>query len=281
MKTISSALRDHLGEDITTLATCWKITRTDAVILGFTSHDTDLVIDSVTYNATSAFSSSDITSGSDLSEDGMQVVGVLSSDAITEADILAGKYDFAEVETFLVNYADLTQGKLTVRTGWLGEVTSGKARFEAELSGLTQRLNRTIGQLYSPSCRVTFGDNKCGVNLASHTVTGTITDTTSNRLFTDSSRMEAAGYFSFGMITFTSGANNGLSMEVKQFAGGQIELVLPMPYGVSVGDSYSMVAGCDKTFETCKNSFSNAVNFRGEPHLPGTDKILKTAATRV
>ena len=37
------------------------------------------------------------------------------------------------------------------------------------------------------------------------------------------------------------------------------------------GDTFSVVAGCDKKFATCKAKFANALNFRGFPHLPGND----------
>jgi len=53
-----------------------------------------------------------------------------------------------------------------------------------------------------------------------------------------------------------------------------------MPFDIAIGDSFEIQAGCDKTFETCINRFNNAINFRGEPHMPGQDEILKTAGTR-
>ena len=84
------------------------------------------------------------------------------------------------------------------------------------------------------------------------------------------------GYFDFGVITFTSGNNVGLSMEVRSYVPGQITLQLPMPYAVQVGDAYTMHAGCDKSVTTCHDRFSNVVNFRGEPYLPGLDKIMQT-----
>ncbi|WP_353285542.1 phage BR0599 family protein [Wolbachia endosymbiont (group B) of Agrotis puta] len=37
---------------------------------------------------------------------------------------------------------------------------------------------------------------------------------------------------------------------------------------ISTGDKYSILAGCDKAFLTCKNKFNNTVNFRGEPYIP-------------
>jgi hypothetical protein len=86
---------------------------------------------------------------------------------------------------------------------------------------------------------------------------------------------ESSGYFDFGLLTFTSGANTGLSGEVRNYAPGVWTLELPFPYTINVGDAYSMRAGCDKSLGTCKAKFSNVVNFRGEPYLPGVDKIVQ------
>ena len=52
-----------------------------------------------------------------------------------------------------------------------------------------------------------------------------------------------------------------------------------MPNAVTVGDTFHAVAGCDKSFPTCYNTFGNAVNFRGEPYVPGMDQLLTTSAT--
>jgi len=281
MKTISSGLAAHLAGEVTTLATCWKLTRTDGSIMGFTDHDQDIVVDAVSYVAASGFTPTAIENQARLAVDNLDVEGMLDSGNITEADIMAGKYDFAEVEIFMVNYTDLTQGTLPLRRGWLGEVTLRNGQFSAEVRGLSQRLSQTVGELYSPSCRAQFGDNRCTVNLTSHTVTGTVSAVTSNQVFEDDTRAEVAGSFTFGRITFTSGANDGLSMEVKEhMGGGKLILVMPMPYDVQTGDSYSLIKGCDKTFQTCAQVYENAVNFRGEPHVPGLDKMLETAGTR-
>jgi uncharacterized phage protein (TIGR02218 family) len=98
--------------------------------------------------------------------------------------------------------------------------------------------------------------------------------------FLDAARSEAAGHFNYGKITFTSGQNNGLSAEVKESRGSEIILALPMPYPITAGDSYTLQQGCDKTIGTCSNRYNNAINFRGEPHVPGLDKMLETAGTR-
>lgn len=285
MKQISVALEAHIANEVTTLATCWKLTRRDSVVSGFTDHDTDIVYDGLTYKAATGFTPSAVENSASFTVDNLDIEGMLSSGGITEADIFAGKYDFAGIEIFQVNFMDLTQGTLKLKRGWLGEVSLYKQQFVAEVRGLTQRLSQTIGDLFSPSCRATLGDARCKINLAGHTVTGSVTTAVSNQEFLDSARSEVSTIFSFGLLTFTGGLNNGLSMEIKEHvhsvaAGGRFILALPMPYSIAAGDSYSLSKGCDKTIASCHGRFNNVVNFRGEPHIPGIDRMLETAGTR-
>lgn len=281
MKQISEELAAHIAGEVTTLATCWKLSRRDNVVFGFTDHDADIFLDAVNYVAASGFTPSAIQNNAALSVDNLDIEGMLTAGSITEADIMAGIYDFAEIEIFMVNYQDLTQGKIKLRRGWLGEISLVKQQFVAEVRGLTQRFSQTIGELYSPSCRAAFGDARCKINISSYSVSGAVTSVSSNQEFTDSGRVEASGLYNYGKITFTSGANNGLSMEVKEFAsGGKIVLALPMPYSITMGDSYNMAQGCDKTLATCTNQYGNVLNFRGEPYVPGLDSMLETAGTR-
>lgn len=280
MHTLTPALSEHLAQEVTTLATCWKITRTDGVMLYFTEHDSDVTVDGDRYVAASGMSASAVTSQAGLSVDNLEFEGMLAADAIAETDILSGRYDHAEITIFMVNYADPSAGKLPLKTGWLGEVTLQGGQFVAEMRGLSSRLQQTIGDVYTSTCRAKLGDAKCGINLNAYTVTGTVTQVEASFAFTDAARTEANHYFSYGVVRFTSGANNGLSMEVRDFSAGRFGLFLPLPYPIAIGDSYSAVAGCDKHFDTCISRFNNAVNFRGEPHVPGTDRLLETAATR-
>ncbi len=280
MKPISVALKNHLNSEITTLATCWKIVRKDGVTIGMTGHDKSIIYNSVLYQPNGGFVPSAIDSNSELAVDNLEIQAIIDEIIIKEVDIKAGLYDFAKVKIFLLNYNDLSQGSLILRTGWIGEIKHSKGYFTAEIRGLMQNFSQNIGILCSPSCRAKFGDTKCGVNLASYTFTGSITAIINNQIFIDTNRLEDAGYFSQGKITFTSGNNDGLSMEVKEFSSvGRIMLVLSMPYSIKIGDSYLMHAGCDKSFATCIDRFNNALNFRGEPHVPGIDAMLKTAGS--
>jgi uncharacterized phage protein (TIGR02218 family) len=167
-----------------------------------------------------------------------------------------------------------------LRTGWLGEVRIAKNQFVAEVRGLAQRLNQKIGDVFSSTCRASFGDAKCGLDAASHRVSGGVSAVTSSQIFA-ASLTAATGYYNYGVVKFISGANSGLSMEVKEYIKDvAVTLVLPMPYAIEVGDNFEITVGCDKNFKTCIEKFNNAVNFRGEPHVPGMDAILKTAGTR-
>lgn len=280
MKTITTAMQAHLEGELQTLAYCWKLTRRDGMVMGFTSLDRDLALMDATYAAATGFTPTSIDSQASLAVDNLDIEGMLTSGSITEADILAGKYDFAEIEVFALNYRDGSYGRILLRRGWLGEVEIRNGQFIAEIRGLTQRLSQHIGELYSPMCRAQLGDAKCTVNVAPHTVSGTVSTAPSQSKFLDNTRSEDAGHFAYGKVTFTSGDNAGLSAEVKESRGAEIILALPMPFVIAASDAYTLQRGCDKTIRTCAERYNNAVNFRGEPHVPGLDKMLETAGTR-
>lgn len=279
MRTASSNLTAHLASEVTTLAACWKLTLVGGTVMGFTDHTSDLTISSQLYVASTGFSPTSIETKDKFAVDNLDVAGILDAAAITEADIMAGKYDFAEIEIFMVNVADLTQGIILHRRGWLGEVSLKNGQFIAEVRGLAQKLSQNIVELYSPTCRAVLGDGRCKVNLAGFTASGAVDTVTSRQVFISNAMTQAAGYFSGGEVEWLTGANAGRRMEIKEFSNTQFTLVLPMPSNIAAGDTFNAVAGCDKTFETCVAKFNNAVNFRGEPHVPGMDKMLATAAT--
>jgi len=276
VRTLSAGLEAHVALATTTLATLWKVTRTDSQVFGFTDHDQDITVSSVTYLAASGYTRSAVRATLGFAADNLEVQGALDSDVIAAPDIRAGLWDYAVVEMMQVNWADTSQGVLYLGKGKLGEIRSGRSHFSAELMGLSKHLEQPVGRLYLPSCDADLGDTRCGVTLGSYTVTGTVTGVTSKRIFADSGRAEADGYFDGGRITWTAGGNSGLKMEVKTYAlsGGALTLQLPMAFTIQAGDTYSLTAGCDKTFATCGSKFSNAVNFQGFPHLPGSNRLV-------
>jgi hypothetical protein len=162
MKTISAALDGHLNLEVTTLCTCWRIERTDGVVLGFTTLDQDIFYNGVNYESQFGYSRTALSGGSDFSVDNMDVNGVLDSDTITNEDLRNGAYNFARVFVFLLNYEDVSQGELPLRTGWFGEVsTTQRGEFTAELRGLNQALSHNTIEVFTPECRADFCDKRC------------------------------------------------------------------------------------------------------------------------
>jgi uncharacterized phage protein (TIGR02218 family) len=275
MKTISSNLLEKWQAESTTIATCWRLNLTNGTVMGFTDHDKDIIYDGVTYEAATGFTPTSFEQSGDMSVDGMDIKAFLDSQTITAGDIAAGIYDYAEFRVFKIDWANQDLGIMKIQRGWIGEISRKDDVFVAEIRSLTQAFQQQIGRSYTGQCDAALGDSRCGVTLASYTETGTVTSVTSNSEFTDSSRAEAADYFNYGLLTWTGGANNGRSMEVKDFGSGAFVLFQPMPSNIAVGDTYSVYAGCNKLLSTCKDKFNNVDNFRGFPHIPGKDAMAQ------
>jgi uncharacterized phage protein (TIGR02218 family) len=283
MKLLPPALQSHLNTGTTTLAWCWRLTRGDGAKFGFTDHDRDLAFDGTTFEAATGFTASEIKDALGLSVDNLEVSSALKSDRLNEDDLAAGLYDDAAVEIWRVNWADTDQ-RVLMRSGSLGEVRRAGAAFAAEVRGLAHYLQQPKGRLFQSGCDADLGDARCGVDLdaAAFRGTGTVLAASGPRLFTASGLAAfAAGWFTRGLVTFTSGANAGRAQEVKRhtLAGAEatIELWQPMALAIAPSDTFTVTAGCDKQLATCKARFANAVNFRGFPHMPGNDYVLAVA----
>lgn len=254
--------------DVTTTAWCWKLTLQDGAVMGFTNHDRDLVINNITYEASSGFEPTAVDTTNDMATDNLDVTGMLDSERIKATDISNGRFDFAEVEIFLCNWAKVTDPVLILRRGTIGRISHGKNGFQAEVRGLLEAFQQAAGLAYQKQCRAQFGDSQCGLNKAAYTFTGTVTSISQDGSFSTDLTQED-DYFSYGVIRFD---RTGEEMEVKKYSqtGGGISLFLPVS-DIAVGDTFSVSAGCDGNFSTCKTRFSNVFNFRGEPFIPGND----------
>lgn len=283
MKTLSAALQAHLDEGTTTLCWCWKITRRDGVVLGFTDHDNLLAFDGVDYEPESGFAASEIRAGSELNVDSQDAQGVLSSDRITEADIIDGRYDDADVEVWRVNWSSVGQ-RVLLRRGAIGEVRRGKLAFTAEMRSMAHVLDQATGRTYQYTCDAALGDARCGVNLSDPAFSGggQVTSMMRDRAFIVSGLGGFDGsWFDHGVLTWTSGPNAGRRAEVMLHgkSGSVVSLsLLEAPvHAIAPGQTFTIVAGCDKQHTTCAAKFANILNFRGFPHIPGQDSIIRFA----
>jgi uncharacterized phage protein (TIGR02218 family) len=284
MKSIPQSLQTHLDSGATTLAWCWRLTRSDGAVFGFTDHDRPLTIDGTTFEPESGFTASEIRSGSDLSVDAQEAEGVLTSTTITETDILDGCWDNATVEIWRVNWADTTSRAL-LRRGAIGQVRRGRLQFVAEMRSLAHVLGQTIGRTFQASCDALLGDARCGVdpNAAAFKASGTVVSLSGDRGFAVSGLMGfAEGWFALGTLHWLTGANIGRKTEVLSHTTTGADVIITLLEApvrpAEVGNTFDIFAGCDKRFETCQARFTNAANFRGFPHIPGQDTIIRYAA---
>jgi uncharacterized phage protein (TIGR02218 family) len=279
VKTLPPGLQSHLSSGATTLCWCWKIVRGDGVAQGFTDHDVPVAFDSLTYEAASGFTASEVQSTLGLAIDNLTVMGALATDTLNEHDLAAGLYDDAAIEIWRVNWAAPDQ-RVLMRKGNLGQVTRGRTAFQAEVRGLAHKLNQSVGHAYGYGCDADLGDARCTIDLTDPLFAGsdTVASVIDARRFTVSGLGTFADtWFSGGKLIWTSGANAARAMEVKRHATSitqvSIELWQAMSEAVAIGDAFTITAGCDKQFTTCKAKFANTVNFRGFPYMPGNDAI--------
>jgi len=271
----------HLAGGLTTVCRCWRVTRTDGVVFGFTDHDAPVAFDGVTHRSDTGLSASAVVQGTGLSVDNTEALGVLSDQAFTETDIAAGRFDAADVRSWLVNWRD-PAARMERFRGTIGEIRRGAGAFQAELRGLTEALNQPHGRVYQPVCGAILGDAACGFDLdgEGYSVERTAEVVERGQVFRFAEFAEAeVRWFERGRLRVLSGAAAGLSGVVKhdQFrkdGARVIELWAPVGAPVAPGDLVRIEAGCDKRAETCRLKFVNFANFRGFPHIPGEDWLV-------
>ncbi|MEM1128917.1 MAG: DUF2163 domain-containing protein [Pseudomonadota bacterium] len=279
------ALLDHAASGTTTMCRCWVLRRRDGRIFGFTDHDLNIVFDGITFKADSGLTAQSLQRTTGLAVDNTEALGALTSTAVTEADLVAGLFDGAEVESWLVNWASPDDRMLQFR-GTLGEVQTGAGAFQAELRGMTERLNQPQGRIYQALCPARLGDAACGVALddpAFFAEVAIIEVLGPARLRLDDLSGYAAEWFDRGRLSVMSGAGTGLQALIKQDVmadGGLREIGLweDLRAPLQAGDMVRLEAGCDKRAQTCREKFQNFVNFRGFPHIPGEDWLMAAPA---
>lgn len=283
MKDLSENMQSHLESGVTTLCHCWRLIRSDGLVLGFTNHDRDLMFDGVLYEAAAGFQASEMTSALGLNIDNMEIEGALSSSRLGESALSAGLFDGAVIELLVVNWAAPEQ-RVLLRRGHLGEVRRGDVAFVAEIRGIAHELNQTRGRIYQYSCDAVLGDARCGVDLKKpvFSTMSVVMKVESRRRFIAAGLHDFVDdWFSRGLISWIDGVNAGCRMEVRaqyrSMDGVHVELWRPMSMDIAIGDGFTIQAGCDKQPDTCRMKFSNLVNYRGFPKIPGDDLMMSSS----
>ncbi|MGR3251038.1 MAG: DUF2163 domain-containing protein [Paracoccus sp. (in: a-proteobacteria)] len=271
----------------TTIARAWSIRRADGMDLGFTDHDEVLEFEGMKFRPDRGLTARALVQATGLSADNSEAVGALSDDAITERDLMAGRWDEAELCMWEVNWSDPQARKMVFR-GHLGDVSRANGAFRAELRGLSERLNAPQGRVYHPRCHARLGDAACKVDLKGPglSLEHRVEVLEDGRIFSFASLPAfAADWFESGRLQVLSGAAEGLQGTIKNDTaqvGGRrvIELWSALGIAPEPGDLVRLTAGCDKSAASCRLKFANFINFRGFPHLPPEDWLLAPKAGR-
>lgn len=264
-----------LAGPVTSVAYGWRLERSDGVTLGFTSHDRDVVQEGLLLRASPGMKPTTIVESLGLENDGLDVGGALTADAIRVDDLMAGRWDAARLEIFLFDWAQPEAGRRLLAAGELGAVSFSGDAFEAEFLGLKHVLDRAVAPQTSPSCRARFCDADCGLNRQRFWHLAAVVEVDGNRLILSAANGVAMNAFAYGQARWLNGRNCGLVSDIVASDAGSITLAILPAHSMMVGDRLELIEGCDKQMATCAARFANAVNFRGEPYLPGNDLLTR------
>ncbi len=275
MRSIPAGMSAAIAAGVTTFCHGWRVTRRDGAVFGFTDHDRDLSFEDTLFRAATGVDGTEAETSLGFAISGSEINGILTSDALVERDILAGLWDGAAVEQWLVDWNNPAE-HLLLASGTVGDIRRHDHAFTAEIRSLAQALDQPRGRIYQAACAADLGDARCKVNLeqAAYKLQATI-QATDGRLTLDAAALGgfAEGWFTGGMVTWQGGPNAGAKAQVKSHAGSRLSLWQPAASPITVGVAFTVRAGCDKQFETCRARFANSVNFRGFPQMPGNDFV--------
>ena len=274
MRAVPAALQTQFDSGATTHCRCWRVDRVFGGPLGFTDHDRNLVFGGAIFEAEAGFEASGVERGLGLAIDNASASGALRSDRITNEDIESGAYDGAEIRQWLVDWREPSNRMLVFR-GEIGEVRRGAVAFEVELRGLAERLNRPLGRHFLNNCDAALGDARCKVDVgdAAFRGEGAVAETEDARTVRvlDIGGFED-GWFDEGVVEWRTGVLAGRKSAVathRKGGGVRLAMTADMTPAPAPGDAFTVIAGCDKRYETCAAKFANTVNFRGFPFIPG------------
>lgn len=258
--------------ELTSVAMCWRLERKDGAGIALTSHDQAVVSGGVAYQPAPGMMPASVTRSLGLEPHSGEVAGALSTEALEEDDLALGRWDGAQVRLTVVDWQSSAADAIQLIGGELGTVSIDGAGFTADLQGAAARLEEPVCPATSAECRAQFGDKKCRVDLAGRTLIAEVVGGSDGELTLDRVLDDR---FVLGRLRFMSGANCGVISVILSVSDSGVHLRDLPRAPVEIGCRVELREGCDKRFQTCTERFANAANFRGEPHLPGTDLLTR------
>jgi uncharacterized phage protein (TIGR02218 family) len=265
--------RVWFSEPLETVATFWRVLRRDGVTLGFTTHDKDLWFDDVLHRAAPGMLPAAIRRSGDFEPDSAEVQGALTHDAITDVDLAVGRFDGAQVVVGLVDWETLERRPLY--RGAIGTVSEEAGSFSAELQSRKAELQIDPVPRTSPTCRAEFCGPGCTLSPATFDHEGVLEAHLASANAVLLAIEVPAGALLGGWLRWLDGPYAGLRMNVVALAGQALVLDRLLDRPLDPGLRVVVREGCDRTLATCAERFGNAVNFQGEPFLPGNDLVAR------
>ena len=265
-------MRVFFDRELDTVATFWRVYRRDGVMLGFTSHNRDLAFGGIVHRTAPGMVPAAIRLSADLKEDSAEVQGALSHATIREQDLAAGLFDNAAIEIGAVDWELLDHH--IIYSGRLGRIEDDRHGFTAELRSAKRQLEEDLVPRTSPTCRALFCGPGCGLSAASFSSTKTLAgfDLDLNTVW-----FEGLDPIEFvdGQLRFLDGPQTGITFGIVSADPSGLTLDRQLVDGTGIGTRTELREGCDHTLTTCSTRFGNAINFRGEPFLPGNDLLSR------
>lgn len=259
-----------------TVAPFWRVLRRDGVALGFTAHDRDLWFDGLNHRSAPGMVPSAIRCSGDLEPDSAEVEGALSHDALSPADLAAGRFDGASVVIGLVDWESLESH--VIYRGSIGSVSEEAGQFTAVLQSRKTELHQDPVPRTSPTCRAAFCGPGCQLSPNGFTH---LVRTTSHAMAGNAVMLAAPVPLTLlagGWLRWFDGPYAGQTMGVIALGPDGLVLDTPLDQVIPPGTAAQAREGCDRTLETCHSRFGNVVNFQGEPFLPGNDQLARYAS---
>jgi uncharacterized phage protein (TIGR02218 family) len=268
--------RVWFSAEVETAAAFWRVLRRDGVTLGFATHDRDLWFDGVLHRAAPGLTPAAIRRSADLQPDSAEVEGALSHAAIAGEDLRIGRYDGARVLVGLVDWETLEHR--VIYRGAIQALAEQAGHFTAELASRKAELQRDPIPRTSPTCRAEFCGPGCALSAAGFDHPAALTGHDLDNDAVTFDLAAPAGNFLGGTLRWLDGPYAGLRAGVAGTAGTALTLDQPLDVVLPVGTRAILREGCDRTLSTCAARFGNALNFQGEPFLPGNDQVSRYAS---
>ena len=280
MRNLPTDFKTHLETKCTTLCYCAAIIRDDGFTIGFSEHDRDLEFEEIVFKSNNGCDLTSFMQTSGANYDTGELIGVLRDDGITSEDILNGKYENAKLSIWRVNWNNPEQ-RVLLKYGSLGNLSKTAMGLQLEFLGLTAPLDQTIGRLYQRDCDACLGDDRCKVDVSQveYQIQASIIENDETSLKLSILLEFPANWFANGVLRFLDGSARDIERRIVNIRNTNdattVQLSEKLPTYDLTGSSVLLTAGCDKSLQSCREKFSNLHNFRGFPHMPGNDFIIR------